>query len=122
MGATLIARVAYLSWFVDHAHFLAAAGLFLCLLVVAMLNAHRVKEGQPAETRVQQSRESVVELVSVQRDQNRYVWIARALLVVAAGSAVLMFLDAITLFWFEIAVAGVFVAFWIAQTLEFEKT
>jgi hypothetical protein len=42
------------------------------------------------------------------------------MLLVAAGSAVLMFADLITLFWLEIAVFGLFIAFWTVQTIELE--
>jgi hypothetical protein len=36
------------------------------------------------------------------------------------GSAVVMFADLITLFWLEIAVLGLFIAFWTVQTIELE--
>jgi hypothetical protein len=119
--AGLIARLTALQWFVDHAHFLAAAGLFLCILVVAVANARRVERKQSGDaSRLRQSMDAVGELASVIRRHDRYIWIARIMLLVAAGSAVLMFFDLITLFWLEIAVAALFVAFWTAQTLEVE--
>jgi hypothetical protein len=118
--AGLTARLTSLQWLIDNAHFLAAAGLFLCLLVVAIANARRVEGKQSGGvSRVRQSLDAVGELIAVRR-HDRYIWIARLMLLVAAGSAVLMFADLITLFWLEIAVFGLFIAFWTVQTIELE--
>jgi hypothetical protein len=119
--AGLVVRFRSLQWFVDNAHFVAAAGLFLCILVVALVNARRV-EGEPADDvpRVQQSAEAVGALVTPRR-QDRYIWIARLMVLVAVGSIVVKLADFITLFWLEIAVAALFIAFWIAQTLDLER-
>jgi hypothetical protein len=109
-----------LQWLIDNAHFLAAAGLFLCILVVAMANARRVEGKQSGDvSRVRQSVDAIGELIAVRRN-DRYIWIARLMLLVAAGLAVLMFADLITLFWLEIAVFGLFIAFWTVQTIELE--
>jgi hypothetical protein len=119
--AGLVARLTALQWFVDHAHFLAAAGLLLSILVVAVANARRVERKQSRDaSRLRQSMDAVGELASVIRRHDRHIWIARIMLLVAAGSAVLMFFHLITLFWLEIAVAALFMAFWTAQTLEVE--
>lgn len=115
--AGLVARLALFPWFVDNAHFLAAAGLFLCILVVALANSHRV-EGPPGggTSRAAQSAATVTRLVAASRP-GPYTWIARLMLVVAAVSMALMLVGVVSLFWVEILVAGTFAAFWTAQTL-----
>ena len=50
-----------------------------------------------------------------------YTWIASAMLVLAAILIVLWANNAISLFWVEILVALLFVAFWIVQTVELER-
>jgi len=118
--AVLMARLMSLQWVVDNAHFLAAAGLFGCLLVVAVANSRRLEDRPRNTPRVTQSAEAVRELVSVMGYHDRYIWIARIMLVVAAVSGALMVADLITLFWFEFAVAGIFIVFWTVQTVELE--
>ena len=95
--------------------FLNLGGVFAA--VVAIVPTARDADYQAA---VRACQDAVGELASVIRRHDRYIWIARIMLLVAAGSAVLMFFDLITLFWLEIAVAALFMAFWTAQTLEVE--
>jgi len=71
--AGAVVFLAYTDWFVGHAHYVAAGGLFLCIVVVAMANAFRRK------------------------DTLSHV---------------------ISLFVLEIVVAGLFLAFWMWQTVE----
>ena len=119
--AGLVARLTALQWLIDNVHFVAAAGLFVCILVVVMVNARRA-EDKPSGTasRARQSVEAVGELAAVTRRHDRYIWIARIMLLVAAGSALLMVADVITLFWLEIAVTGLFIVFWIVQTVDLD--
>jgi len=107
-------------WLIDYGHYLAATGLLLCILIVASVNARR-HGGRDASiaSPIRQTREEVGIIFS--RSNDRYTWIARAILVVAALSAALMATDAISLFWLEIAVALVFVVFWVVQTIELER-
>jgi hypothetical protein len=130
--AVLIARLASLQWLIDNAHFLAAALLFLCIFVVAVVNARRREEKQSGDvSQVRQSRvgqsvvgpsvDAVGELIAVGRRHNRYIWIARLMLLVAAVTLALWwFAHRITLFWVEGAVFVLFMAFWTVQTFELD--
>jgi hypothetical protein len=107
----LIALSTAVDWFIDNAHYLAAAGLFLCILSVAVENArrHQKELGSPSVGKVLTSPPAY-----------RYTWIAVAMLVVAAIAVVMKVADVISLFWLEIAVAALFAAFWTVQTIELE--
>jgi hypothetical protein len=130
--AVLIARLASLQWLIDHAHFLAAALLFLCVLVVAWQNSRRVERKQSGDVSqmrqppvrqppMRQSLDAVGRLIAVRRHRDRYIWIARLMLLVAAVTFALWFADRITLFWVEGAVFVFFMAFWTMQTFELES-
>jgi hypothetical protein len=113
-----IAAVAFLAsteWFIDHAHYLAAAGLFLCIFVVAVTNALRRQRKHRGAAGGQTMREVPGALI---RSPDRYAWIARAMVVGAVGGIVLWRVDVITLFWLEIVVAALFAVFWMVQTIE----
>lgn len=127
--AGLIARLVSLQWLIDNAHFLAAALLFLCVLVVAWQNSRRVEREQSGDvSRVRQSGvvgqsvDAVGELIAVRRRRDWYIWLARLMLLVAAVTFALWFADRITLFWVEGAVFVLFMAFWTVQTFELERS
>jgi hypothetical protein len=98
-------------WFLDHAHPIAACGLVVSVLVVALVNARRHQDGQRAVP--------LGELLSPPRD--RYTWIAAAMVVVSAVLIVLEVTDVVSLFWVEITVAAFFAVFWTVQTVEIER-
>lgn len=90
-------------WFINHAHYVAAIGLFVCILVVTMENA---------------TRGEVKRLPSSLKVSNRYSWIARTMVLLAAGGIILLLAGIITLFILEILVALLFALFWAVQTVE----
>jgi len=112
--ATAVAFWTSREWFVGHAHFIAAAGLFLCIVVVVVQNIfrHRAESGVAAKPGL------VGSLFTPGDRGNAYVWIARLMLPVTIIVAVLWWRNVISLFWLEILVAFFFVAFWTTQTIE----
>jgi hypothetical protein len=110
--ATLVAFLAARTWFIEKAHYIAAIGLFVCIVVVAIVNARRQRAEQPPAGPAS----AAPPLEKLRR--NRYASIAVALLVVAGTGIVLWWADVITLFWLEIAVAALFAVFWMVQTVE----
>jgi hypothetical protein len=104
------AFVTSIAWFIGHAHYLAAAGLLICIVVVAVANALRHDETQPRGARDALLRDP--------RRFDRYAWLAWAMVVVAGVGVVLVVLDAFALFWLEIAVGLLFASFWTVQTIE----
>lgn len=100
--------------FIGTAHYIAAVGLLLCIVTVATANAlrreHRTSGGPTRQT-----------FDTLARSRDRYAWIARIMLLVAAVGVVLWLVDAITLFWLEISVALLFAVFWLVQTLELSQ-
>jgi hypothetical protein len=109
----LIALAASVDWLADNAHYIAAGGLFLSILLVAGANAHRRQKGPGVE---------VVPNGDVQKPPRKYLytWAAGAMLVIAGVLIVLWLTNVISLFWVEILVALLFVLFWITQTVDFE--
>jgi hypothetical protein len=102
----LIALASSVDWLAGHAHYIAAIGLLLSIVAVAAANAHRRQEKPTAKRALASPREYY------------YTWTAIAML---AGAVVLIALwlgGVITLFWVEILVALLFIAFWTVQTLE----
>ena len=113
-GFVAAAAVVVAGWFafyryrtgvVHNAHWVAALSLFACIFVVAFENAR----GQ----QVTKATGSVL-----RRAADFYTWIATALLVIGVISLVAWSRHWITLFWLEIIVFFLFIAFWIAQTVE----
>jgi hypothetical protein len=130
--AVLVARLVSLRWVVDNAHWIAAVLLFVCIFVVGVVNARDFKdfkeeqsgdvsrEGQSTRDAVG---ETVGDLLAVRQYRDRYIWIARLMLLVAAVTLVLWwFADFITLFWVEAAVFVFFMVFWTVQTFELERS
>jgi len=102
----LAALAASVDWLAGHAHYIAAAGLLLGIIAVAGANAYRRRE-KPALGRV---------LTSAR--EYYYTWTAIAMLAGAAVLIALWLADVVSLFWVEILVALLFIAFWTAQTVE----
>jgi hypothetical protein len=122
----LFARLAFLQWVIDKAHFVATIGLGLCVLVVVFANARRVREQsgevpREGQSPVRQSLDAVGELIAVRRHRDWYIWIARLMLLVAAVTLALWFFDRISLFWVEAAMGMFFIVFWTVQTFEVES-
>ncbi len=114
-AAGAFAFITSIDWFVDHAHYLAAAGLVLCIFVVAVANARR-HQGKQAGGAAGLG-QTVGVLLSPRR-QDWYAWIARIMLVATVVGAVLWYVKVITLFWLEVPVAALFALFWMVQTIE----
>jgi hypothetical protein len=105
-GAFALSR----AWFIDNAHYIAAVGLLVCIVVVAVANALR-RDPERQETL------NAVPGALV-RSRDRYAWFARIMLGAAAVGIVLWLLDWISVFLLEIVVAAFFVVFWMMQTIE----
>ena len=129
--AVVIARWASLEWVITNAHWIAAVLLFVCIFVVGSVNALQVKSekaGKPSrETRsmgeaVNHTAGDLIAVVGENKRTDRYIRIARWMLVVGAGSVLLWrFTDLITLFVVEGAVFVLFMVFWTVQTFERER-
>jgi hypothetical protein len=140
--AILIARWVSLEWMIGNGHWIAAVLLFLCIFVVAVANARRVQkeesEKQSGDHRVQKEEsekqsgvgpsaaqetlESAREFIAVRpRDDRRYVWLARLMLLAAAVTLALWGVTDFSLFWVEASVFLLFMAFWTVQTFELES-
>jgi hypothetical protein len=116
-----VALLMYTEWFVLWGHYVAAGGLSVCIFVVTVANALR-REGTrlPAGSLPRQ----VVDAVSAARAAlfhwplDPYAWVAWAMI----GSAVIMGalwgFSVVTLFWFEVVLTVIFIAFWLVQTVE----
>jgi LPXTG-motif cell wall-anchored protein len=105
LGA-LVALLVSAEWLAGNAHYIAAAGLLACILLVAFFNAQRWKSQQAAQT-------SPV--------RNPYAVVAAVMLAGAAVSIVLWLINAVSLFWVEIVVALLFAIFWATQTISIER-
>jgi hypothetical protein len=111
-------------WFSHNAHWIAAVGLFGCIFVVALANALR-KEGKTLVIAAGEERtvgqkvgEAARILVQKPDHRNLYNWIALLMLAVGVVAVFAWAQDWITLFWLEIIVFLLFIAFWVTQTLE----
>ncbi|WP_433059978.1 hypothetical protein [Dactylosporangium sp. CS-033363] len=98
-GAVLAAFVLSLDWFVASAHYLAALGLLLSIIAVALVNRRRHR------------------MPGAQVRLDRYGLLAWAL-IIAAIVAVPLWFSGVNLFWLEIGIAALFACFWIVQTYE----
>jgi hypothetical protein len=110
----LIALWASVDWLARNGHYIATIGLLLGILAVAGANAHRRGE-RPSVGGVLKG-----DLLK-SPGTYLYTWIASAMLLLAAILIVLWAIHAISLFWVEILVALLFIAFWIVQTVELER-
>jgi hypothetical protein len=125
----LIASVASIDWVIANAHFIAAGGLLACILAVAVANAVRSGEhyaeaceaGEQSISGLRAAREALVRSpTGILRHPKRYRYTALAWLILVATliGIVLVIANVITLFWLEIIVAFLFIAFWVVQTIE----
>jgi len=127
----LIAFLVSIEWVVDNAHYIAAGGLLACILVVAVAVANAVRYGgaQPggksareqARNGVRAARSAVVRhptQIFRSPKEYRYVWLAWLILVATLVGVALMTVMVISLFWFEIIMACLFIAFWVVHTIE----
>jgi hypothetical protein len=113
-AAGLLTLLTAVKSFIHYAHYVAAFGLLLCILVVAAVNARRHEKNQPPTAAAAPALQTMSAAVA----RYRYRWIAFAMLTVAVLGIGLLMLDVITLFWLEIAVAFLFALFWFVQTVE----
>jgi len=104
-------------WFIDRAHYIAAIGLFACIVLVAITNAVRRDDKEPTLTRegLKDCRDA---LLRPPKRIDRYAWIAWAMVGVAVLGTLLFALDAISLFLLEILVALLFAVLWTVQTID----
>jgi hypothetical protein len=113
----------YESWLIDHAHYIAAGGLFICIVVVAVANALRHEGKQTGgatalEQTVNAVRATGEVLIRKPNRRDPYVYLAWAMLVGAGIMLFAMWRFHMSLFWVEIVVALLFVLFWFVQTIE----
>jgi hypothetical protein len=126
----LVASLASIEWLIDNAHYIAAGGLFVCILAFAAANAVRHDRAQPGGNEAREEAGSALgaardtllrnpmEIIRNPRGIDRYTWLAWSILGAAAVGIVLMLTTVITLFLLEIIVAFSFIAFWLVQTIE----
>jgi hypothetical protein len=128
--AVLIARLVSLKWVINNGHWIAAVLLFVCIFVVGAVNAWREREQPSDRSREGQSAmtqslnavgETVGVLVAVRRRREPSIRIARWMVPVGVGLALLCWLGLITLFVLEGAVFVLFMVFWALQTFELES-
>jgi hypothetical protein len=118
----LAVRVCAVPLLIDRGHFVAAISLLVCLAVVAAVNAVRrevapdASPGSPAGPGSLST--AVTVLVRSPARLNRYAWLGWLMLGVAVIGGALAYLGVVNVFWLEIVVAVLFVAFWVVQTIE----
>jgi len=126
-------------WFARNAHWIAAAGLFACIFVVAIVNARRQRGeerrgGAPTEEQERERpggalspRQRVINTagqtastlgITRRGPRNWYAWIALIMLGTGGIAVYAWQADWISLFLLEVWVFALFIAFWIAQTVE----
>lgn len=109
------------TWFIDHAHFVAAAGLFVCMFAVTVSNALRRDGRQLAGGSWLQRTVAAVRAglgTLVRWPLGPYAWVAWLMIVGVAVAGSLHLSHVITLFWLEVVVALLFITFWLVQTIE----
>jgi len=113
----LVGVLVSLDWFVRNAHFIAAAGLFLSIVAVAVANAVRRQRPDIDENSGVRQALGATGHVLI-RDLGLYAALAWAMVGVGAVEAGLFFANVISLFWVEVSVALLFALFWMVQTVE----
>lgn len=114
-----LAFTVYEEAFIDNAHYVAAVGLFACIVAVAVVNALR-HQGERLTT-VNGWRHNATKVVSALfRSPDRYAVVALAMLATVAVGGPLLLADTFrdTLFWLEASLIVLFAAFWVIQTKE----
>jgi hypothetical protein len=107
--AALLAFTINTDWFIHHAHYISASGLFLCIFVVVVANA--VRKNKDAGRAV-----AVPDLI---REEGRgYLFLAAAMVAAGAIFGILVATGTVTLFWLEAVLIAFFAVFWVAQTWE----
>ena len=115
---TLIAILGYLSWAVGHLHVISAISLAVCIIAVAASNAFRPQKqpnGHPGDSG------APVRGQSAKPARPLYGWIAVGMFVISVFLLILSVINAISVYWLEIAVAAMFVLFWLVQTIQLER-
>jgi hypothetical protein len=112
----LVTFAANTAGFIRYGHYVAAAGLFLCVFVVAASNALRRRTSQPAPE------PAIMTFLRRLDHLDRYAVLAWAMIAGVAISGTLILTHLATLFWLEIVVAVLFAAFWLVQTFELVGT
>lgn len=118
LAVGVLALVVNIERLIDTAHYLAALGLFLCVLFVVVQNAHRRQGKRSGDVSGREKTPSTVDILISPARRGLYTWIARAMLFGTAVAAGLWLFDRVTLFWLEIVVAAFFAVFWLVQTIE----
>jgi hypothetical protein len=108
-------------WLVDHGHGIGAIGLFLCMFLVTISNAVRRTGRQlVAGSWWQRTMDAIRAGLGtlVHWPLSAYAWVAWLMIggVLVAGG--LFIGNVVTLFWLEVVVALLFIAFWVVQTIE----
>jgi hypothetical protein len=120
-GLGWVALLVATEWFVDNAHFLAASGLFACIFAVTVANSLRRKRARDPEGSKSQQAVNAIGAARVALFHwplDIYGWVAWAMIAGAVVMVSLWQFDVVTLFWLEVVVALLFVAFWLVQTVE----
>jgi hypothetical protein len=120
--AVLAVRVFATPLLVERGHFVAAISLLVCLAIVAAVNAVRrnvMTQDNPGGSANPASISTAgTVLMRSPARFNRYAWLAWLMLAAAVIGGVLAYLGVVDVFWLEIVVATLFVAFWVVQTIE----
>ena len=95
--------------FIDNAHYYAAAGLFMAIVVIVVANA--VRKNEAADRPV-----GVSDLA--RREGRWYLYLAVIMVVAAGVLSWLVLTRVVTLFWLEAVLIALFAVFWVAQTWE----
>ncbi len=103
------------AWFVRWGHFVAAAGLFVCVLVVTVANAFRRDRKTRSTTTPEPSGPVLMRMPS---RLNVYATLAWIMTIAVAIMLTLWSQHIVTLFWVEIVVGVLFITFWLVQTVE----
>lgn len=113
----LVAALVSLDWFVRNAHFIAAVGLLVSIVVVAVANA--VRSRWPDLDEISGVKQALGAARAVLTSElGLYSWLAWAMVLVTALGVALFFVNVITLFWVEVSAGLLFALFWLVQTVE----
>jgi len=122
--ASVVWAVAVAAYFISieslvrYGHYIAAAGLLTCIVVVAVANALRHEDSGSGRTRNDLMAAVGTLIPGHTGGVDRYAGLAWLMVAATAIGVPLVFYHAFTLFWLEIVVALLFAVFWMVQTLE----
>jgi hypothetical protein len=120
----LAARLWFMPTFIDYGHYIAALGLFACVVVVALANARRHQTqtpaggGPPPPPPGGGSPPPGNRLIGPPARLDLYARIAWVMVIVGAVGIALAMSGVLSVFWLEIVVAGLFALFWLVQTFD----